>query len=226
MKIAVVFHSLFVLGDPPEFHPIGASIIQNQMEVLRESGLLDACDEFYVGINGGEESQMYADSILPEKAVKIYHGLQARNEIRTIMFLHQMMMGRKGWAVLYFMPKGFSHALTDQMTYNWRECMQHHLVRNWEICIESLKMGADMAGCHWKTEQVDGKQNLWAGNFWWSKSEYLSTLPPIENNPRIPLMGGIDSFQSRYEAEVWVGSGRRRPKVVDYHPSGPFTCGR
>lgn len=226
MRIAVFFHSLFCLGDPPEPQPVGIGIIQSQMELLQSSGLLDACDEFYVGVNGGEESQIYADSVIPEKAVKIYHGLQCRNEIRTIMLLQQLMFGRKGWAVLYFHPKGFSHPLTDEMSYNWRECMMHHCVRNWEICIDSLRMGADMAGCHWKTEQVDGTQNLWGGNCLWSKSEYLSTLPPIENNPRIPLMGGIDAFQSRYEAEVIFGSGRKRPKVVDYHPSGPFTCGR
>lgn len=202
------------------------AIVNEQMETLKQSGLLDACDEFYVGINGAEESQIYADCILPEKAVKLYHGTQCHNELRTLMWLQQTMRGRKDWRVLYFHTKGFSHDLTDEMSFNWRWCMMNNLVTNWHICMASLASGFDSVGCHWKTEQVDGKQSLWAGNFFWSKSEFLNTLPPIEKHPRIPVMGGIDAFASRYEAEVWIGTGPRLPKIRDYHPSGPFTCGR
>jgi len=201
-------------------------VVQSQMEMLKQSGLEDAADEIYCGINGEDESVMFAEALLPAKAVKLYHGLQCKTELRTIMLLQEAMAGRKGWAVLYFHPKGFSHSLTDELSFNWRNCMMHNLVTNWEICLESLSRGFDAAGCHWKTGQVDGTQCLFAGNFWYAKSEFLNTLPRVENNKRIPLMGGVDDFRSRYEAEIILGSGRKLPKVVDYHPSGPFTCGK
>lgn len=226
MKIAIFFHTLFCLGDPPEPQPVGMSVVHEQMETLKASGLLEHADEFYVGINGAEESQVYADCIIPEKAVKVYHGTQCRNELRTIMLLQEVMAGRKGWLALYFHTKGFNHSPTEALIYNWRWCMMYHLVTNWEICVESLSYGFDSVGCHWKTGQVDGTQNLWAGNFWWSKSEFINTLPSIEKTPRLAMMGGIDALASRYEAEILIGRGPRLPKVLDYHPSGPFTCGR
>lgn len=171
--------------------------------MLKASGLLESANEFYVGINGGEESEMLADCIIPSQATKVYHGLQCHNELRTLMLLQKAMAGRKAWAVLYFHAKGFSHDANDRMGANWRWCMMYHLIQNWEICITSLQSGFDSCGCHWKTEQVDGTQNLWAGNFWWARSDFLHILPPIENHPRIPCMGGVDAFESRYEAEVW-----------------------
>jgi hypothetical protein len=224
--IAIFWHTVFILGEPPEPSPHAITIVSSQMEVIQSSGLLDIASEMYVGINGDEESQVFADGIIPEKAIKVYHGTQCKNELRTIMLMQEVMRGRTGWYVLYGHAKGASHTLTDELSYNWRWCMLHHLVQNWDVCISSLRGGVDMAGCHWKTGMVDGTQSLFAGNCWWAKSEFLNTLPPIEDNLRIPLMGGIDAFASRYEAEVWIGTGKRLPKVRDYHPTGPFTCGR
>ena len=226
MKIAIFYHCLFVLGDPPEPLPHAIAIIAEQMQALQESGLLEVASEVYVGINGAEESQCFADCILPEKAVKVYHGTQCRNELRTIMLLQHVMAGRRDWMVFYAHSKGISHSPDEKLIYNWRNCMMYNLVTNWQICLASLLSGFDSCGCHWKTGQVDGTQSLWAGNFFWVKSEFLNTLPPIEKNRRLPIMGGIDAFASRYEAEILIGSGPRLPKVRDYHPSGPFNCGR
>jgi hypothetical protein len=226
MNLAVFYHTLFVLGNPPAAPPRGIAVVSEQMDTLKRSGLLEAASECYIGINGGEESRMYADCLLPESAVKVYHGLQCQNELRTLMLLQQVMAGRKGWLVLYFHTKGFTHDLTEELIFNWRRCMMTNLVTQWEGCVSDLESGVDSVGCHWKTRQVDGRQSLWGGNFWWAKSDFLHTLPPIEKHPRIPVMGGIDAFASRYEAEVWIGTGKRLPRVLDYHPSGPFTCGQ
>lgn len=223
MKIAVFYHGLFFLNGEPSLNCI--NVVHSQMETFRESGLLDSADEFHIGINGGEESEPFAESILPAKATKVYHGLNCRTEIRTLMHLQNVMRGRAGWKVLYLHAKGASHSPDEKMINNWRQCMMHNLVTNWLICINSLNSGFDSAGCHWKREQVDGTMSLWGGNFFWATSDFLNTLPPIESHPRIAAQGGVDDFRSRYESEVWIGSGRRLPKVRDYHPSGPFNCG-
>jgi hypothetical protein len=222
-KIAVFYHGLFYRN--LEFQPNCFNIAQAQMGIMQASGLTDTADEIYCGVNGGEESVPFAESIFPEKAEKVYHSLQCRNEIRTIMHMQRAMSGRQGWKVLYFHCKGAFHSPEEKLIVNWRNCMMRHLVYDWPICINSLSAGFESAGCHWKTGQVNGTMSLWGGNFFWLTSDFLATLPPIENNARLPVMGGIDSVQSRYEAEVWIGNGPRLPRVVDYHPSGPFTCG-
>jgi hypothetical protein len=225
MNIAVFYHCLFVRGDPPEMMPHALGVVDSQMDIMARSGLLEACDEFHVGINGGEESQVYAESLLPiEKANLVYHGRQCMNELRTLVHLQQIMTGRKKWKILYFHSKGATHEANDEMSHRWRNCMMKHLVENWKIASGSLEGGADSSGCHWQNALVSGISNIWAGNFWWITSEFLATLPKIEMNSRLPIMGGIDALASRYEAEVWIGSGRKMPKVRDFHRGSPFEC--
>lgn len=222
--IAIFFHCLFCLGDPPEMLPHAVSVVSEQMELLHSSGLMKAASEIHIGINGGRESELYAVSLLPAEASLVFHGAQCRTELRTLMHLQKTMKGRKGWRVLYFHSKGATAAAGDTMRTNWRNCMMRHLIENWRVCVYTLGRSVDSVGCHWKEGQVDGTQYLWGGNFWWATSEFLDTLPPIEKHPRIPIMGGIDAVAARYEAEVWLGAGPRRPRVRDFHPSGPFNC--
>ncbi len=223
MKIAVFHHGLYFRDS--EFLENAFNIAQSQMSIMDASGLTDTADEIYCGINGAEESEPFAETILPEKAVKVYHGLKCKNEIRTIVEMQRRMAGRKGWRILYWHQKGSFHDPKEKTIVNWRDCMTYHLVKNWLLCINSLNSGFDSCGCHWMTGQVDGTMSLWGGNFWWATSDFINTLPPIENNPRIQHMGGLDSVQSRYEAEVWIGTGPRLPKVRDFHQSHPFHCG-
>ncbi len=218
--IAIFYHSLFQIEN--RVLPQAIEIITDQMLRLNRSGLLKAASEVYAGINGGEESEFPADCVLPVKALKVYHGLQCRNELRTLMLLQEVMVGRPDWLVLYFHSKGATRDISEANITNWRNCLMNNLVSNWRNCVDLLENGHDSVGCHWLTGQVDGTQNLWGGNFWWATSEFLATLPPIEKHPRIPLMGGIDSEQSRYEAEVWLGSGPKLPRVRDFHPGWPF----
>lgn len=220
--IAIFYHCLFTFS-PDSVLPHAISVADEQMKMLESSGLLGACNEFYVGVNGGEESRVYAESIIPSKSHIIYHGLKCRTELRTLMYLQKTMKGRKGWRVLYFHSKGATHPATDQMSTNWRNCMMRSLVSNWRVCLDALNR-VDSVGCHWKEGQVDGTQNLWGGNFWWATSDFLNKLPPIESHPRIPIMGGVDAVEARFEAEVWLGSSGHRPRVRDFHPDGPFNC--
>jgi len=219
--IAVVYHALFQLDD--HLLEPALEIVHEQMFQLQQSGLLQEAEEVYAGINGGRESEVYADSLIPGKALKVYHGLQCHTELRTLMLLQEVMKDRKGWLVLYFHSKGATRDRGEVMIRNWRRCMMHHLVVNWRTCISVLER-SDACGCHWLSGQVDGTQNLFGGNFWWSTSEYLNKLPPIEKHPRIPINGGIDSEKARFESEVWLGSSGHYPRVVDFHPGGMFKC--
>lgn len=219
-KIAIFFHGAFYLNG--EFAPHAFNVIQSIMNAMQASGLTDTADEIYCGVNGGEESVPFAETVFPEKAVKVYHSLECKNELRTVMLMQKTMAGRKGWKVLYFHAKGISHSPDEKMITNWRNCMLRHLVTNWLLCVNALNAGAETAGTHWLEGQVDGTMALYGGNWYWVKSEFLDTLPPIENNVRIPLMGGLDSAQSRFEAEVFISTGPRLPKIKDFHRGWPF----
>lgn len=223
MKIAVFYHCLFVHPNENQIMDNAIRIVSEQMQCLTNSGLLAAADEFHVGINGDETSGIIAESILPRKAQLQFHGRNCFTENRTIMNLQKMMKARDDFAILYFHTKGVMHPPSTDYINNWRNCMMRNLVTNWTGCIERLQSGYDSVGCHWISNVVPNI-SCWGGNFWWISSKFLTMLPPIEQHPRIPLMGGIDAVACRYEAEAWIGEGTRLPNGWDWHPGSPFSC--
>src|SRR5574340_797161 len=60
LRIAIFYHCLFALGDPPELLPNAFAIVRDQMQALEQSELLENCGYFLAGVNGGEESAEYA----------------------------------------------------------------------------------------------------------------------------------------------------------------------
>lgn len=216
MKIAIFYHCLTHLGDPPKLLPAATSIITGQMRLLKGSGLLDEADEFHVGINGGVESEPFVKSILPAKAQVAYHGLQSRNECSTIRMIEEWLPDSDGWYVLYFHSKGGTKPAGDPHSTRWRGCMMKHLVQNWRRCVADLAK-VESVGCHFMTgDQTPPGQSIWAGNFWFSRASYLRTLPSIMERDRIK-MSGIHALDSRYESEVWHFNGPRLPSLIDYH---------
>lgn len=217
MKIAIFYHSLFVLGDPPAVLPNSLGVVREQMKILGQVGLLDECKTMMCGINGGDESRETAETFLPLGAVKIFHGHRFRNECGTIRMIEEWLPGHEDWYVLYFHAKGATHPANHELSVRWRSCMTKHVILNWRRCVQDLDAGYESAGCHWMCPPATPPtQYIWAGNFWWAKASFLKTLPSIMERDRIKL-SGLHSLESRYEAEVWIGNGKRQPKIKDYH---------
>lgn len=108
--------------------------------------------------------------------------------------------------VLYAHTKGAYSPST--INTQWRRSMTHQLVSNWDSCTRMLYK-VDAVGCHWLQPQEFPGMVIYpyfAGNFWWAKSSYLRGLQD-------PLIA------TRYDAEVWIGSGH--PTVIDLMPGWP-----
>lgn len=217
--ICIFYHALFKLGDPPQVLPAALNVIEAQMTALRSSGLSERASQIIVGINGGEESKALAAAILPDNANLVFHGLQCHNECRTIRILEDWLPGHEDWYVLYHHSKGATHEPGHDFSARWRKCMQKHVITNWRLCVAALDEGYDAAGVHWmEPPATPVGQYIFAGTFWWAKAAYLKTLPSIMERDRIKV-SGLDSAESRYEAEVWIGNGPVRPRVKDFHPN-------
>lgn len=215
--IAIFFHCLFQLED--ELLPAAIDIVHSQMWMLKACGLLDAASEMIVGCNGGEESRVFCETILPAKAKVSYHGLKSRNECVTIRLIEEWLPGHKDWYVLYFHSKGATHPPGDDLRTTWRECMMRHLIAEWRFCVNDLARGYDAAGCHWIGPPITPpEQYIFAGTFFWARASFLMTLPSIMDRARI-RMSGLGAFESRFESEVWLGNGPKLPVVRDYHPN-------
>ncbi len=193
------------------------AISAEQMEMMQDCGLTDTADEIRVGINGGEQDLIYAQSVLPAKAKTVFHGAQCKNECRTILMVEEFVKTHPNWVVLYFHAKGATHPPTDTNSHAWRYCMMYHLITQWARCVTDLENDFESVGCHWLPKILPG-QNIWGGNFWWATANYLRTVPSIMNCPRIKTgQSKLDDLDTRYEAEVWMGNRRKLPIVRDYH---------
>lgn len=219
--IAIFFHTVFV-KDTGEPFPMAVPIVMEQMQAMKDSGLLASVSYFVVGVNGGEESYSIVNTIFPPHVVRAYHGKECKAENLTIVELEKWVKDHPGWNILYLHSKGASHAPEEPYSVNvstpWRHGMMKHLVTNWRACVAALEAGHDIAAAHWMWSMADGSQHIPAGNFLWLTSDFARKLPSIFLRERIRT-SGIAALESRYEAEVYWGNGPR-PNVKQFAPNG------
>ena len=223
--IAIFFHGLFFMGEPPVHLPNAGCIIANQIVQMIDSGLWDAAEQIHFGINGGVESQTVAKVIIPAKAGIVYHGLASKAENPTIIMIEAWAKTHPGWNVLYIHAKGATHAprsaYGETVSKPWREGMMKDLVVNWRTCVADLDAGNDVVCSHFMWEQGwDKSQHIPAGNFLWTTSDFVAKLPSLYLRDRIK-QDGIGAASSRFEAEVFWGNGPR-PKVKMYRDKLPY----
>lgn len=221
IPIAVFYHGLFTHGTPREVYPGAFEIVRQAMHLMQISGLTDAAQEIHACFNGPPEDEDYAKLVVPPKASILMHGPDSFAENLTIIEIEKWVKTHPGWLVLYFHAKGATHpqgdAYGDGVSKPWRETMLNDLVMNWRRCVSDLA-NYESVGCHFMKGLCDGTQNIWAGNFWWARSDFLATLPTMYLRDRIKV-SGISAAESRYESEVWIGNGRL-PSVMEYRPGG------
>jgi len=208
--IAIFYHCLLQSKERPIDVDYALNLITVQMDALKRSGLMDAASSFIVGVNGTEADALAVACLCDNKAVVIHHGENATTEIPTLNVLRGWLPDHQGWNVLYHHTKGVS---TPDQADGWRRRMEQYCVWGWTECVAQLESGAEACGIHWLVpEKHPGVSSpFFGGTFFWSRSEYLITLPPLPEA----------KWENRYEAETWIGRGSRRPRVVDFMPGWP-----
>lgn len=213
VKIAIFYHCVFQIYQ--QRLPAAVGIFNSQMKALEDSGLLFETDNFFIGVNG---DNVTLPVTYPEKATVVHHGLKCRTELRTLRMLEKWLPGHEDWLVLWFHAKGATKSIGFKHTDKWRDCSMHHLVKNWVTCVRELKRGYDSVGVHFMTgDETPPGQSIWAGNMFWATGKFLLTLPLVMERDRIKE-SGLDSLDSRYESEVWIGNGPKLPRVYDFCP--------
>lgn len=201
--IAIFYHVYLGGGVIPCDHENVIGIVTDQLSALEASGVAKASQHSVIGVSGTEED-VFLVGMIAGKA-QVFHNKEGVGELPTMKRMQDFCVGHPGWNVLYLHTKGAIYK--DQPLYSaWRKCMENAVIWSWNSCQADMQNGIDSCGAHWLTPQlypIIGRVPYWGGNFFWAKSEFLNTLPPIDINA------------DRYQAEVWIGKGRR-PRVRDY----------
>lgn len=213
VKIAIFYHCV-LSGPRIPSEDYAVVLLQSQMNALNDSGLSDAADEIHLGINDNNGSAILLCAFAPGKSILKIH-VDGQSELATLLDLQAWL--KPGWFVMYHHMKGVCYP-GNPVWERWRQCMEKVCVWNWEECVDALAKGYDTVGAHWLTHNkysmVHRSHRYWGGNFWWARSDYLMTLPPLPP----------DSHAARYDAEVWIGSGKQNPSVLDFAPHWPMSC--
>ena len=202
--IAIFYHIYLGGGTIPCDSENVTQIVTEQLSALHASGLAAVASYIEIGVSGSEEDAFMVQSMAPNW--KVTHNKSGVGELPTMKLMQNFIREhKKGWYVLYFHTKGAIYKGHDSVTA-WRNCMENVVIWRWKSCISDLDSGVDSCGCHWLTPAmypIIGRVPYWGGNFFWAKIELLNTMPDIDVNA------------DRYQAEVWIGKGRRA-RIRDY----------
>lgn len=127
-------------------------------------------------------------------------------EGQTLSFMHKRCQ-EVDIDVLYIHSKGVANANVN--TSNWREVLNYFMIKQWPRCVKNLENNDVVA-----LKDARTFDKIVSGNFWWSKSSYIKTLPePIQSNLYLPnephLHPGEPTY--RYAFEYWIMA--NSPKV-------------
>jgi len=76
--------------------------------------------------------------------------------------------------------------------------MEHFIILEHQKCIESLA-DHDICGVNWNLQTLGPH---FSGNFWWARSRYIQTLPPIDS------LTTRNDTAGRHNCERWIGMNR------------------
>ncbi len=166
------------------------SILNEILESIETSGLLDRLDRLYV-INCGEGAALASrfDRLGGRLRLINFSRDATPGEAATLNLLRIFAGFHDRARILYLHTKGASHPRPSLYVADWRRLMLHFLVERHDEALATLAT-ADAAGCNLSDEP----RRHFSGNFWWANATYLKTLPPVPAG-------------DRHEAEWWMLSG-------------------
>lgn len=190
---------------------IHVGIINNWEPILKEQirkinkGLYTTSEEIYIGSTGDRSKLLQLEFENKYKFINEAHPFEA-GEIPTLNSLHDFCLNTECY-VWYIHTKGVTRP-DNVCVQDWRKCMEYFVVKKYKNCISSLQCH-DACGVLWydkddpRLPYQAGNKPHFSGNFWWARSDYIRSLPKLENNRR--------------EAEFLVGT--NNPKIKCFHYS-------
>lgn len=151
----------------------------------------------YYGILGSANSVENVQDILYPLRMKTFllgHSLNTYEYERyTLNFLYQHAK-QEDFYVFYLHTKGITRMKYPGVR-GWRNLMMYYCNTFAPVCISLLDQGYQATGALFRSRPM----RHFSGNFWWSRSDYIRTLPA-----RIGL--------NRLDPEMWIGR-----KLTKYH---------
>lgn len=181
-------------------------LVADQIRRLKDSGLYSATKRLYISCIVKDEAQ--ADELMSlidaDKAELISVSTDPMKfEYPALEFIREKS-GAEDCFIYYFHTKGISYYAGERTDRHflalrrnieaWRHMMEYFLFYKWQVAVNVLDEGYDTYGCY-RLPPYPKKYYLYAGNFWWVRSDYVRRLPPFP---------GQRIATDRFIAEEWL----------------------
>lgn len=168
-------------------------------QALIRSTLRNFLNQINICVVGEGELKFPFDS-----KIKIHKGSVSQGEFFTLKKIEERSKQlEENLKILYLHTKGVTTP-NNQCIIDWRRYMTYFNVERYQDCLDALN-SFDACG----VDFVEEPAKHFSGNFWWSNSTYIKTLPSIDeiSNPNYPSI-----LTTRHNAEFWLGMGKGKFK--------------
>ena len=168
-------------------------IIEEQYKTISDSGLIEKCDNIYIGFLGKDVNDI---NFLTQRSNKIkifaFSKFKEHCERLTLNAMREhVIRSNEESYILYIHSKGVTRDPDDKGIKLWREVMQYFLIEKYELCLKLLETGAQTVGVNAinsgnMKQKIDDESHCccYSGNFWWSSSKHIANLPMIPETPK------------------------------------------
>jgi len=173
-------------------------ILEDQISLMKQYGLYDKCTEIFTTAYASDKNiyRELEEIINKEDTLKKWNIIKLKSnnyEYDALQFLKEYCENKHAY-ICYFHLKGvYSEQIPENIGIpTWRKYLNYFTINKWEQNIENLKNN-DIVCVDWNYNDMHRKKVV-GGNFFWTKSEYVRTLPDIVKN------------ENRFFLETWITS--------------------
>jgi hypothetical protein len=185
-------------------------IVEDQIKVLKASGLFEATSHINVSIltEHDDALNLFSD---PKFRIRVRSSnLQIyERQILNCMLDDSKEATAKGqeFYIWYIHSKGVStrhqNPTMIKRIFNWRKLLEAFVIWNWQSCLNKISQeNFDTSSANYFSNP-----DHYSGNFWWSRSRYISKLPVLPPtghyvDPEMWLCRAKPNVHSFYSTEV------------------------
>tara|TARA_R110000868_G_scaffold138557_3_gene352766 strand:- start:353 stop:1654 length:1302 start_codon:yes stop_codon:yes gene_type:complete len=181
-------------------------IVNSQIKKLVESNLYKRADKIFYGVYSHVESnyEIFESQIRKHDVdlkIEIVYYKNNDAEFNTLIHLQNYCKLNPDGSVLYFHTKGTSRENNLHIN-SWRECLEYFVIERWDTCLSDLiNEKCTVCGAlylEWFKFLNYQFDNYFSGNFWWSSTKHINTLPSL-------IKLHLEKPDNRTVAELWLG---------------------
>lgn len=169
----------------------GDEVLRYLLEYLCKHPIVNCLEFIYVNNTGFPLFIENLVTIHPKIKVVNYSDDPSSFEIPTIRIMHCFSTLNPNYKLLYIHTKGVSRSKENSNPIrSWVNYMLHGLVHHYKDCIQLLDV-YNSVGCNELSEFSHDNPPHYSGNFWWTNSSYMSTLP-------------VDKLTKKWDPEFYI----------------------